>query len=144
MELLQKINSIVSAGVFRWRNFVVCAGIFFFLFSAAGIGSLCTVSRQQLPLTPEYNTILPEHDHCTPLALRSNTLHLVQTVLRSARSSQQYSPVWRLRALLQTSLFAVTELLHLQENFLQIQGEIFSFQHYLKSSLPVRAGPFHS
>ena len=45
MELLQKINSVVSAGVFRWRNVVVCVGIFFFLFSAAGIGSLCAEYR---------------------------------------------------------------------------------------------------
>lgn len=143
MEVLQKINSIISAGFFRWRNFVVCAGVFFFLFSAAGIKSLCAVSRQAVPQTFEKNTILPEHGYCSAAALRgSSTLQLVQTVLRSGRTSQQYSPVWRLRAILQTSIAAVSELLH-QQLFFQQKTEIsFSFQRYLRTSLPVRAGPF--
>ena len=145
MELLQKITPFLSAGSPRWRQVLVWTGIFCFLFSAAGVGSLNALASPRIVQTLECNTVLPQHGHGKAMALWENTTpQLAQTVLRRVRTSQQHTSPWRLRAVLHTTMEAFAELLPQHQCFRR-QAIVFSlFQRYLKTSLPVRAGPFHS
>ena len=145
MEFFQKINPVFSAESLRWRKFFVWTGIFCFLFSAAGFGSLNALARPRVAQTIEFNTLLPMQEQNKAMALWENTApQLAQTVLRRVRSSQQHSSPWRLRAVLHSTAEAFVGLLPLHQIFLR-QTVVFSlFQRYLKTSLPVRAGPFHS
>ena len=145
MEFLQKINRMTSAGFFRRQGVAVFAGMFFCLFFIAVLSGIGPVSQPIASQMRGGKAVQIGHEPCTLAALQGNSFQLLQNIRRGQRtSSQQYSSAWRLRALLLFSPFAVMELLHSQEWFLEPQGESFSFQRYLQSSLPVRAGPFHS
>ena len=144
MDLWQKIIASLPGGSFRRRVFAACFVILLGLSCAVCLDSFGKESDSQAPLALEFHNIYPAHDRCVPAALQGNSLPLVQSARRGVRSYQQLSPVWRLRALLPSSLLAVMDFLHLQDRSMQLYGEVFSFQRYLQSSLPVRAGPFCS
>ena len=145
MEFLQKINQIILSRIIRGTGLFLLGGIILGVFSAVSFGSAGALYQPFSQQIQGYKAVVAGADHCVLAVLQGNSSQLVQNIRRGQRSSSsQYSPAWRLRILFHFSPFAVLKLLHSQEWFLSPQVNFFSFQRYLQSSLPVRAGPFHS
>ena len=142
---IQKIRTL-SAGCCTGRKIFFCIGMALFVLlpflaeQTAGNNRIAPVIPQSRGFE-EQNIVFLHGLRHSAAALRGNPVQLLQSALRSGRTVQCQS-LWRLRAALQT-LPSVTQITLSGYNISPVFcGKKFIFQHYLKNSLPVRAGPF--